>query len=84
MSISHDENVSHTVVSLKLDSEPAELEVEDFPSSETSLESVVELLVELDSSGSVTCCWSGGSCRNRGTSSCSLVRRPRWSSTLQP
>lgn len=77
----HDEKVSQSVVSLKsLGS--AELEVDDVLSSDSSLESAAEDLVVPDTSGSASCLWSEGSFRNRGTSSCSLVRRPRWSSTL--
>lgn len=79
----HNEKVSQSVVSLKsLGWAPAELEVDDVLSSDISLESSVEGLVVLDLSGCASCPWSGGSCRNWGISSCSLVRRPRWSSTL--
>lgn len=62
---------------------PAEPGVNDALSSLTSLESALEELVVLATSGSVPCPWSEESWRNRGTCSCSLVRRPRWSSTLE-
>lgn len=47
----------------------------EFLSSDFALESVVEELAILGSSGSCTC--SVGNWRKEGTSSCSLVRRPR-------
>lgn len=56
---------------------PAELGVID---DLTSLESAAGEPVVPASSGP----WSEDSCRNSGISSCSLVKRPRWSSTLQP
>lgn len=61
----------------------AGLEGSDVLSPDSSLDSAGEEGLVLGSSGSVFCPLSGGSCRNWGTSSCSLVRRPRWSSTRQ-
>ena len=84
-------NVHQTVVSLmSLDFDSVESGLFSTAPSEaginvssfkSTLESVVEELVVLGSSAS--CPWSERSCRNEGTSSCSFVKRPRWSSTLQ-
>lgn len=79
--------VAQTSVSFKsLSSDSAESGL-SFPAPadfDVSLESSVEELVELGCSGFVSGPWSDSCFRNRGTTSCSFVKRPRWSSTLQP
>lgn len=63
------------------DSDVASPEVNNFLSSLESAESAEVELCVLGSTA-VFCPWLEGTCRNKGTSSCSLVKRPRWSSTL--
>lgn len=64
---------------------PAELWVDSDPDSSVTsfLESAVEEL-SVCSSTAGGFPWSKDSWRNSGSSSWSLVKRPRWSSTLQP